>query len=66
MPKKSDHETQLILHQNDLLKAVLKRQRKIIKNLRKEIMRLNQKFILYFQYESEYSDSSNVDMSDGE
>jgi len=70
MPKKIDIEIQLIKHQNDLLKKVIKRQKLLIDEQRKEIIRLNKKFILYFSvhdgstdWEETSDDSSDADMS---
>ncbi len=73
MPKKIDIEIQLIKHQNDLLKKVIKRQKLLIDDQRKEIIRLNKKFILYFgfhdvstdcdtDWEETSDDSSDADM----
>ena len=69
MPKKIDIEVQLIKHQNDLLKKVIKRQKLLIDEQKKEIIRLNKKFILYFsthdsdtEWEETSDDSSNADM----
>ena len=61
MPKinKKDEEQKLCLYQNHLLKKTITKQAQLIKAQKKEIIRLNQKFILYFQFESEYSDSSD-------
>jgi len=70
MSKKIDIEIQLIKHQNDLLKKVIKRQKLLIDDQRKEIIRLNKKFILYFgfhdvstEWEETSDDSSDADMS---
>ena len=74
MPKKIDIEIQLIKNQNDLLKKVIKRQKLLIDEQRKEIIRLNKKFILYFSvhdgstdcdtdWEETSDDSSDADMS---
>ena len=70
MPKKIDIEIELIKHQHEILKKVIKRQKLLIEEQRKEIIRLNKKFILYFGFHDVSSDweetsdeSSDADMS---
>jgi len=56
MPKKIEIEIAISKHQNDLLKKIIKRQKLLIDEQRKEIIRLNKKFILYFGFHEESTD----------
>jgi len=66
MPKKSEADIEHIKHQLLNYKKLIKRYRFVIEEQRKEIIRLNKKFILYFaDYDSDtdWGDSSDADLS---
>ena len=63
MPKKSAAIIEKLEKQIDLLKKKSEIQRMIIRDLRKENIRLQKKFILYFEAMDAISDSSDEWMS---
>jgi len=66
MPKKSEADIEHIKRQLSNYKKLIKRYRFVIEEQRKEIIRLNKKFILYFaDYDSDTDcdDSSDAYMS---
>ena len=66
MPKKSEANIENIKRQNSHYKKIIKRYRCVIEEQKKEIIRLNKKFILYFadcDNDTDYGDSSDADLS---